>query len=313
MDKISIVVPCYNEELALPHFYKEINEVMKKIKKVKFELLFIDDGSKDQTLSLLRQYSLKDERVRYISFSRNFGKEAGIYAGLKNATGDYIVVLDADLQHPPYLIEEMYYSIKNDGYDSVATKRASRDNEPKTRTLFARAFYEILTKISDTDVVDGAMDFRMMNRKMVDAILSMSEYNRFSKGMFGWVGFTTKWLTCEINDRVAGTTKWSFIKLFLYALEGIVGFSIVPLLIPFVLGMLFLGFSMILMLKGLFMSLMMNSFTLGVESIITTILFVSGLEFIILGLIGQYIAKTYLETKNRPIYIEKENEKSRKK
>lgn len=310
MDKISIVVPCYNEELALPHFYKEINEVTRKMKKIKFELLFIDDGSKDQTLNILREYSLKDKKVRYISFSRNFGKEAGIYAGLKNATGDYVVVMDADLQHPAYLIEEMYVFIKNDGYDSAAAMRVNRNGEPEVRSFFAELFYKIMSKISDANMVNGAMDYRMMTRQMVDAILSMSEYNRFTKGIFGWVGFNTKWIPCQINDRVAGTSKWSFIKLLMYSIEGILAFSTFPLILPIIIG-IFLVLSSIINFVGImFIFLFSGKFNNSFEYLLSAINFVGGLQLIMIGIIGQYLSRTYLETKKRPIYIEKENEKN---
>ena len=229
MKKITIIVPCYNEQEALPLFYKEITKVSKKMKKVDFEYLFINDGSKDNTLSVLKDLAKKDKKVRFISFSRNFGKEAAMYAGFENATGDYVAVMDADLQDPPALLPEMLDAIEKEGYDSVATRRVTRKGEPPIRSFFARMFYKIINKISNADIVDGARDYRLMNRKMVDSIISMTEYNRFSKGIFGWVGFNTKWLEFENVERVAGETKWNFWKLFIYSLEGIVGFSTMPL------------------------------------------------------------------------------------
>lgn len=312
MDKITIIVPCYNEELALPNFYTEISKLIKKNSKIKFELLFIDDGSKDRTLDILRDYSSKDKRVRYISFSRNFGKEAGIYAGLKNATGDYVVVIDADLQHPPYLIEEMYFSIKNEGYDSVATMRYSREGEPVLRSYFAKMFYTIMKKISDAEVVDGAMDYRMMSRKMVNSILEMSEYNRFTKGIFGWIGFKTKWIPCKIEKRIAGTSKWSFIKLLMYSIEGIVAFSTVPLLLPAFFGLFLFALSIIIIAGSIISFIFGGNPSSASANVVVTILLTGGLQLISISIIAQYIGKTYLETKKRPIYIEKENERDKR-
>ena len=239
MDKISVVVPCYNEEEALPVYYKEMCRVMDEMKDVVFELIFVDDGSSDATLGIMKDLNEKDSRCRYLSFSRNFGKEAAIYAGLKASEGDYVALMDVDLQDPPSLLPEMYRILKEEDYDSVATRRSTRAGEPVIRSFLSRQFYRFINKISKTEIVDGARDYRLMNRKMADAVLQMSEYNRFSKGIFGWVGFKTKWLDFENVERSAGETKWSVWKLFRYSLEGITGFSVVPLALASVLGILF--------------------------------------------------------------------------
>ena len=309
-DKISIVVPCYNEEEALSIFYEELIKNLKKIKNINYEIMFVDDGSKDNTLSEIRKLSKLDKSVRYISFSRNFGKEAAMYAGLKNATGDYVAIMDADLQDPPSLLPEMYDYLKNEEYDSVATRRVTRSGEPKIRSFFARMFYKIINKISKADIVDGARDFRLMNRQMVDSIISMSEYNRFSKGIFGWVGFKTKWLEYENIERVAGTTKWNFWKLFIYSVEGIVGFSTFPLVLSSIVGMLFIVLSFIFIVAIIIKTVVFCDPTTGWPSRVCIILFVSGIQLFCIGIIGQYLSKTYLEVKNRPIYIARETEKS---
>ena len=241
MKKLSCIIPCYNEEAALPYFLQEIRKVadnMSTTFQLDFEILFINDGSRDKTLQILRQAAQEDKRIRYISFARNFGKEAAMYAGFQNCTGDYAAVMDADMQDPPSLLPEMYQALQSGEYDSVATRRVTRKGEPPIRSFFARCFYKLINRISDADIVDGARDFRLMTRQMVDAILSMTEYNRFSKGIFGWVGFRTKWLPYENVERVAGETKWSFWKLFLYSLEGITAFSTAPLAIASVAGIL---------------------------------------------------------------------------
>lgn len=310
MKKISIVVPCYNEQEAIPYFYEEICKVTKKMNDITFEFLFINDGSKDHTLDILRDLSSLDKRVRFISFSRNFGKEAGMYAGLENATGDYVAIMDADLQDPPALLPEMYNAILNEGYDSVATRRVSRVGEPKIRSFFARMFYLLINKMSKTDIVDGARDFRLMTRQMVDAILSMNEYNRFSKGIFGWVGFNTKWLPYQNIERVAGTTKWSFWKLFIYSIEGVVAFSTAPLTIAAISGIVFCLIAFIMIIIVILKTLMFGDPVAGWPSMISIIFLVSGVQLFCLGIIGQYLAKAYLETKKRPIYIVKETEKS---
>lgn len=306
MRKISLVVPCYNEQEALPYFLQEVRQVasdMADTWDVEFEMLFINDGSKDRTLDILREAALVDKRVRYISFSRNFGKEAAMYAGLKNATGDYVAIMDADMQDPPALLPEMYEALQSDEYDSVATRRVDRKGEPPVRSFFARCFYKIINRISDADIVDGARDFRLMKRQMVDAILSMSEYNRFSKGIFGWVGFRTKWLPYENVERVAGETKWSFWKLFKYSLQGIIAFSTAPLAISSVLGVIlcFVAFLMIVVI--VVKTLAFGDPVGGWPSLACITLFLGGIQLLCIGVLGQYLAKTYLETKHRPIYI----------
>jgi len=309
MKKITTIVPCYNEQEALPHFYKEITKVAKQMKNIDFEFLFVNNGSRDETLTVLQELAKKDKRVRYISFSRNFGKEAAMYAGFENATGDYVAVMDADLQDPPALLPEMLDAIEKEGYDSVATRRVTRKGEPPIRSFFARMFYKIINKISNADIVDGARDYRLMNRKMVDAIVSLNEYNRFSKGIFGWVGFKTKWLEYENVERVAGETKWNFWKLFLYSLEGIVGFSTMPLQIASLVGILFLFVAFLVIIFIIVKTLILGDPTGGWPSLACIIFFVSGVQLFCVGIMGQYLSKTYLETKNRPIYIVKETEK----
>lgn len=311
-EKISVIVPCYNEEDSLPIFYKEIDKVAASMKKSDFEFLFVDDGSKDKTLEVMRELSKKDKRVRYVSFSRNFGKEAGMYAGLENTTGDYVAIMDADLQDPPTLLPDMYKTIKEEDYDCVATRRVNRKGEPPIRSFFARMFYKLINKISNADIVDGARDFRLMTRQMVDSIIDMREYNRFSKGIFGWVGFKTKWLEYKNVERVAGVTKWSFWKLFVYSIEGIIAFSTAPLVIASLFGMLFLVLAFALIVFIIVRTLMYGDPTSGWPSLACIIFFVSGIQLFCTGIMGQYLAKTYLETKNRPIYIVKETEKDNK-
>ncbi len=311
-DKISIVVPCYNEEESLPLFYEEINKVSNSMKKNVFEFLFVNDGSKDQTLDIMRSLSKKDKRVRYISFSRNFGKEAGMYAGLENATGDYVAVMDADLQDPPSLLPEMYRIIKEEDYDAVATRRVSRVGEPPIRSFFARMFYKLINKISKANIVDGARDFRLMTRQMVNSIVDMKEYNRFSKGIFGWVGFKTKWLEYENIERVAGVTKWSFWKLFIYSIEGIVAFSTVPLVMASLFGMLFLFVAFFLIIFIIIKTLVYGDATTGWPSLACIMFFIGGVQLFCTGIIGQYLSKTYLEAKKRPIYIIKETENDKR-
>lgn len=312
MEKISVIVPCFNEEDSLPFFYEETNKVSNEMIEVSFEFLFVDDGSKDQTLSILKEYASKDERVKYISFSRNFGKEAAIYAGLKNSCGDYVVIMDADLQDPPSLLPEMYQAVSEEGYDSAATRRVSRKGEPPVRSFFARLFYKIMNHISDANIMDGARDYRLMNRKMVDAILSMCEYNRFSKGIFGWIGFDTKWIEYENVERVAGETKWSFWKLFKYSIEGITAFSIEPLQIASVFGVLFSFIALIMIIVIIVRTLIFGDPTSGWPSLVCIIMLIGGIQLLCIGILGQYMAKTYLETKNRPIYISKETNINKK-
>lgn len=312
MKKLSIIVPCYNEEEVLPLFYAEITRVMDEMKRtyaeLTFELLFIDDGSRDKTLTQLRELATKDQRVRYISFSRNFGKEAGMFAGLENATGDFVVVMDADLQHPPSFLLEMYSYVRDGEYDCATTRRVSRKGESKVRSWFARKFYRIMNKISQTEIVDGAQDFRFMSRQMVDAILSMREYNRFSKGIFSWVGFKTKYIEYENVERAAGTTAWSFWSLFRYSLEGIFAFSTAPLAIASVLGLVSCVIAFLMMIWIIVKTLAFGEAVAGFPSIMCAIFLLGGLQLFCIGVLGQYLSKTYLETKQRPIYIVRETE-----
>jgi glycosyltransferase involved in cell wall biosynthesis len=308
MELISVIVPSYNEQEALPFFYKEICKVSEEFTKkdVDMEFIFVDDGSRDDTLNVIKEFAGKDSRVHYVSFSRNFGKEAAIYAGLEAAKGDYAVLMDADLQDPPALLPEMYSIIKQEGYDSVATRRVTRKGEPVIRSFFARMFYRIMNKMSDVDLVDGARDYRLMKRCMVDAILSMTEYNRFTKGIFGWIGFKTKWLEFENTERVAGETKWSFWKLFRYSIEGIVGFSTMPLMIASWLGVIMCIFAVFAIIFVVVRQLAYGGSAFGWPSMVCIIALFSGIQLLCIGILGQYLAKTYLETKNRPIYIAKE-------
>lgn len=309
---ISIIVPCYNEEESLPIYYEEMKKIMKKMNYVKFELIFINDGSSDNTLNILRKLSKEDSRVRYISFSRNFGKEAGILAGLKATKGDFVAMMDVDLQDPPKLLIEMYDEIKNTDYDCIATRSISRNGYSLFRKLFTKWYYKIINKISKTTIIDGARDFRLMTRQMVDAILELEEYNRYSKGIFSWVGFNTKWITFENTERVAGTTKWNFWKLLTYAMESIVGFSTTPLLFSSVIGMLFCLISFIMVIVIVVKTLIFGDPVNGWPSLVCIIFFVSGIQLFCIGIMGQYLAKTYLETKKRPIYIIKETEENDK-
>lgn len=306
--KLTMVVPAYNEEEALPIFYAEASRVEKELPGVEIEYLFIDDGSSDGTLEVLRDLHKKDARVRYVSFSRNFGKEAAIYAGLQNAAGDYVAILDADLQDPPALLPEMLRVIEEEGYDCVGSRRVTRKGEPPIRSFFARMFYRIMNKISSADIVDGARDFQLMNRKVVKAILSMGEYNRFSKGIFGWVGFRKKWLEYENIERSAGETKWSFWKLFLYALDGIVAFSTAPLVIASVMGMVFCLVAFVAIIFIIVRTLIFGDPTSGWPSMVCIIIFIAGIQLLCMGILGQYMAKTYLETKKRPLYLVEETE-----
>ena len=305
---ISIIVPCYNEQEALPFFHEEVSRVLKEIGE-DYELLFVNDGSKDDTLKELKALSTKDPHVIYLSFSRNFGKEAAMYAGFCNAKGDYIAVMDADLQDPPALLPEMLKMLETDEYDSVATRRVSREGEPPIRSWFARQFYRIINRISDADIVDGARDFRLMKRSMVDAIVSMSEYNRFSKGIFGWIGFKTLWLPYKNIERVAGETKWNFWKLFKYAISGIINFSQAPLTIASWFGTSMTGVSFLALIVIVLRKLIFDDPVDGWASIICVIIFIGGLQLFCLGIMGQYIAKTYMEVKNRPHYIIAESNK----
>ena len=308
-DKISIIVSCYNEEESIPLFYDEMNSVSKQMNHVDFEFLFINDGSKDNTLKILKELAKKDKRIRFISFSRNFGKEAAMYAGLENATGDYVTLMDADLQDPPSMLPAMYKYIKEDGYDQVGTRRVTRKGEPPIRSFFARQFYKIINKMSKVEMVDGARDYRLMTRQVVDSILSLKEYNRYSKGLFSFVGFNTKWLEYENVQRVVGETKWSFWKLFKYAIEGIVAFTTTPLSIAAFMGVVMCLIAFIGIIVIIVKTLAFGDPTGGWPSMVCILLFVSGIQLFCMGIIGQYLAKTYLETKKRPIYIIKETEK----
>lgn len=314
MKKLSCIIPCYNEEAALPYFLQEIRKVadnMSTTFQLDFEILFINDGSRDKTLQILRQAVQEDKRIRYISFARNFGKEAAMYAGFQNCTGDYAAVMDADMQDPPSLLPEMYQALQSGEYDSVATRRVTRKGEPPIRSFFARCFYKLINRISDADIVDGARDFRLMTRQMVDAILSMTEYNRFSKGIFGWVGFRTKWLPYENVERVAGETKWSFWKLFLYSLEGITAFSTAPLAIASIAGILLCIVALLFVCVVLVKTLAFGDAVGGWPSMMCVILFLGGVQLFCMGILGQYLAKTYLETKKRTIYIVQETNEDR--
>ncbi|MBR6237967.1 MAG: glycosyltransferase family 2 protein [Lachnospiraceae bacterium] len=304
---LSVIVPCYNEEENIALFYSELlkNNEFFKSKDLDIEVIYVDDGSTDNTVIEVKKLRESDERVKLISFSRNFGKESAIYAGFKKAKGDYAVMLDADLQDPPSLLPEMFSYIE-EGYDSVATRRVNRKGEPPIRSFFARRFYKLMNKFSNTDIVDGARDYRLMTRQVVDAILSLGEYNRFSKGIFGWVGFKTKWVEFENVERAKGETKWSFWGLFLYSLEGIIAFSTAPLAIASCLGVLFCLLAFVLIIFILVRSLFWTDPTSGWQSMVCIISLVSGVQLLCLGILGQYLSKTYLEVKNRPKYLVKE-------
>lgn len=297
---ISIVIPCYNEEESLPFYYNKMKEVIKKMKGVKFELIFINDGSKDKTLEILKDLSKKDKIVKYISFSRNFGKEAGMLAGLQNCKGDYVAIMDADLQDPPELIIDMYNILLTSDYDCVGLRRVNRKGEPKVRSFFANCYYKIINKISSTTIVSGARDFRLMTRQMVDSILELNENNRYSKGIFSWVGYNTKWLEYNNLKRVAGVTKWSFTKLFKYSIESILAFSTFPLVIPVIVALFFALLSFILFIIMLFAKVS------DLFKLITFISFVSSIQFMFIGILGAYVSKMHIELQNRPKYIIKE-------
>ena len=302
---ISIIVPCYNEQEALPIFYKTIKPILEKLP-TDHELVFVDDGSKDNTAKLLKEYAANDEKVKFVIFSRNFGKEAAMYAGLENCKGDYVAIMDADLQDPPEKLFEMYDLITNEGYDCVATRRVTRKGEPKIRSWFARQFYKLINKWSQTEVVDGARDYRLMKRCMVDSILSMKEYNRFSKGIFSWVGYKTKWLEYENIERCAGETKWNFKKLFVYAIEGIIGYSTKPLRIATFLG----GFTAVIAFLYLIIVVLEKLFTgidiPGYATIIVLLLFLGSMQLFCIGIIGEYVGRTFEQSKDRPVYIPRE-------
>ena len=305
MEKISIVVPAYNEEESIPYFYEEINKEFKELKQ-ELELIFVDDGSKDKTLDVIKGLT-KDKRVKYISFSRNYGKEAAMWAGLNASTGDYVTIMDSDLQDPPSLLKEMIRLIKEEGYDIVGTRRVTRKGEPVIRSFFARMFYKIINKMSKVEMVDGARDFRLMTRQVVNSVLSLKEYNRYSKGLFSFVGFKTKWLEYENIQRVAGETKWSFWKLLLYAIDGIVAFTTIPLTIAIAIGFIFCLIAFIMIIVVIVKTLAFGDPTTGWPSLACIIFMVSGIQLLCIGVIGEYLSKMYLEVKNRPIYIVKES------
>ena len=308
MKLISIIVPCYNEEENIKDFYDELmkTESFFTGNDVQMEIIYVNDGSRDNTVAEVKKLRESDERVHLINFSRNFGKEAAIYAGLQKSKGDFVVMLDCDLQDPPAMLPEMYGYIVNEGYDSVATRRVTRKGEPPIRSFFARRFYSLINRMSKTEIVDGARDYRLMTRQFVDAILSMEEYNRFSKGIFGWVGFSTKWLEFENIERKKGETKWSFWKLFLYALDGIMAFSTVPLAFASILGVIFCFLALILIIVTIIRKAVFGDPTSGWPSLVCIISLISGVQLFCLGIVGQYLSKTYLEVKHRPIYIVKE-------
>lgn len=308
---ISIVVPCYNEQESLPFFYKEINKIKDKLKEANFEYVFIDDGSSDDTLELIRGFAEADKKVKYISFSKNFGKEAAMYAGLEYASGDLIAIMDADLQDPPELLIEMYNYIEKEKFDMVATRRKNRKGEPVIRSFFARKFYKLINKITKEKMVDGARDFRLMTRKVRDAVLSFKEYNRYSKGLFSIVGFKTKWIDYENVKRVAGKTKWSFWKLFKYAIDAIISFSATPLVLSAIIGLLFFIIAFVMIVVIVVKTLMFGDPVDGWPSLVCIIFLVSGVQLFCIGIIGSYLSKTYMETKNRPLYLIKETDKDK--
>lgn len=307
MSLLSVIVPCYNEEENVQCFYEELMKNSSFFEKegLEVEILYIDDGSRDDTVAEVKKLREKDERVHLVSFSRNFGKESAIYAGLQKAKGDYVVMMDADLQDPPALLPEMFSYIQQ-GYDSVATRRVTRKGEPPIRSFFARMFYRLVNKISKTEIVDGARDYRLMTRQVVDAILRMTEYNRFTKGIFGWVGYSTKWLEFENVERAHGETKWSFWKLFIYALDGIIAFSTVPLALASILGVIFCFIAFLLIIIIVIKTLAVGDPVGGWPSMVCIICMVSGVQLFCLGIVGQYMSKTYMEVKKRPIYLVKE-------
>lgn len=311
-DLISVVVPCYNESEALPKFMEVLDGIIARMNYVDFQVVLVNDGSRDNTLEVMKKISADESVVKYVSFSRNFGKEAAMYAGLAHADGDYVAIMDADLQDPPEFLEEMYKAVTDEGYDCAAARRVTRKGEPPIRSFFARMFYKLMAKMSTTEVVDGARDFRLMNRKFVDALLNCHEYNRFSKGMFGWVGFKTKWIAYENVERVAGQTKWNFWSLFKYSIEGIVAFSTTPLVFASFIGILFCLIAFIAVLFIVIRKFAFGDPVAGWASMTCIITFLGGLQLFFMGVFGQYLAKTYLEVKDRPIYIVSETDMEEK-
>ena len=307
METISVVVPCYNEVEAIPLFYREICRISDLMPEYVFEYVFVNDGSKDATLSRIKEMAQTDSRVKYLSLSRNFGKEAAMYAGLRYASGDYVAIMDADLQDPPALLPEMMRGIRDEGYDCVATRRVTRKGEPAVRSFFARLFYRLIRKLSKTEIMDGARDYRLLTRQYVDSLLELGEYNRFSKGLFGWCGFDTKWIEFENAERAAGETKWSFWKLFLYSIDGIVAFSTVPLAVAALRGVLFCFLAFVFLIVIFVRALIFGDPVAGWPSLVCIILLLGGIQMLSMGILGEYLAKTYMETKRRPIFICKES------
>lgn len=309
-EQISIVVPCYNEEAAIPFFYHEISGILEKLEQkyqVESQVLFVDDGSNDGTLRIIKELANSNKTIKYISFSRNFGKEAAMLSGLEYADGDFVAVMDVDLQDPPGMLLTMYDIIKAKEVDCVAARRTNRKGEPPIRSFFARVFYKAINKISKTEIVDGARDFRLMSRRMVNAILEMKEYNRFSKGIFGWVGFETEWLEYVNTERVAGQTKWSFYKLLIYAIDGIVAFSTAPLVFSTVIGVLFSAIAFLMIIIFVIKTLVFGDPVAGYPSLVCIIFFLAGIQLFCVGIVGQYLSKVYMEVKGRPIYIVKDS------
>ncbi len=305
---VSIVVPCYNEEESIPLYYDAVKKLFdNELASCELEVIFVDDGSRDKTLEVMKKYARADKRIKYISFSRNFGKESAIYAGLEHASGTYIAVMDVDLQDPPHLLIDMIDCLDNEDIDIVGTRRVTRKGEPPVRSFFARLFYKWINKMSDVPIVDGARDYRLMKRKVVDSILDVKEYNRFSKGIFSWVGFKTKWLGYENIERVAGETKWSFFKLLIYAIDGIVAFSTQPLTVSAVVGVLMSIIALISLIFIVVRRLIFGDPVAGWASMVSFILFIGGIQMFFTGIVGIYLSKTYLETKHRPIYISRED------
>ncbi len=307
MHLISIIVPCYNEQDTIPIFYEKLKSTLNTMKeKIKFEVIFVDDGSTDTTLTVIKSLSIDDDNTKYISFSKNFGKEAAIYAGLERSTGDFVAIMDADLQDPPELLAEMYNEIVNYGYDCIVARRVSRCGEPVIRSFFARKFYYLMNIVSKTEIMDGTRDYRLATRQVVNAVLSLKEVNRFSKGIFNWVGFKSKYIEYENVERIAGETKWSIWKLFLYSFNSIIAFSTLPLAIASVLGIILCFVAFILICVIVLKTLIFKDPVAGYPSLICAIIFIGGIQLFCIGVLGQYLAKTYLESKNRPLYIVKE-------
>ena len=306
MDRISVIIPCYNEQEAIPIFYEAIRKTAGKLKQAELELLFVNDGSRDESLARMKELAGQDARVKYVSFSRNFGKEAAMYAGLSYASGNYVAIMDVDLQDPPDLLPQMYQIITTEDYDCVATRRVTRKGEPPIRSFFARCFYRLMHKLSKTDIVDGARDYRLMTRQFVDELLKLGEYNRFSKGLFGWVGFRTKWLEYENVERSAGETKWSFWKLLIYSIEGIVGFTTASLVMAAFLGIFFCIVAFFAICFIIVRTILYGDPVSGWPSMTCIIVFLGGIQLFCMGILGEYLAKTYMETKKRPIFICKE-------